>query len=50
MGGLSQLSDECRDHLEQALATDDPTEKDFHIRNVMQAGCVDEVPQELGDR
>lgn len=48
MRRLSQLSDECRTHLELALAADDPAEKDFHIRTVMQAGCVEEVPDELG--
>ncbi|MFC3958569.1 hypothetical protein [Halovivax cerinus] len=50
MRGLSQLSDECRTHLERALATDDPAEKDFHIRTVMQAGCVEDVPEDLRDR
>lgn len=46
MSGLSKLSDRCREHLEQALAADDPSEKDYHSRNVMQAGCVDEIPEE----
>ncbi|WP_290816028.1 hypothetical protein [Halovivax sp.] len=49
MGGLSQLSEECRAHLEKALETDDPAEKNYHIRAVMQAGCVDEIPEGYGE-
>lgn len=44
MRRLSQLSDECRTHLERALAADDPQEKNYHIRTVLQAGCIDDVP------
>ncbi|WP_247729263.1 hypothetical protein [Halovivax limisalsi] len=47
MRRLSQLSDECRTHLELALAAEDPQEKNYHIRTVMQAGCVDDVPDEF---
>ncbi|ELZ08514.1 hypothetical protein C479_14283 [Halovivax asiaticus JCM 14624] len=47
MRRLSQLSESCRTHLELALATDDPAEKDYHIRSVMQAGCVEEIPDEF---
>ncbi|WP_254863572.1 hypothetical protein [Halovivax gelatinilyticus] len=49
MRRLSQLSEECRTHLERALAAEDPREKDYHIRTVMQAGCVEEIPDEFAD-
>ncbi|TYT61764.1 hypothetical protein [Natrialba swarupiae] len=34
---MSRLSEEAKTHLEQALQADEPSEKDFHIRNVLQA-------------
>ncbi len=34
-------------HLEQALATKDPHEKDFHIRQVLQGCGVEELSPEL---
>ncbi|ELZ22041.1 hypothetical protein [Natrinema limicola] len=43
---MRKLSDNCREHLEQALQTDDPSEKDFHIRQVMQVYGVDHLPDE----
>lgn len=43
---MGQLSDESIRHLEQALETDDPREKDFHVRQVMQAeGMGDPIEQ-----
>lgn len=36
MSAADTLSDECRYHLEQALETADPDEKNFHIRHVLQ--------------
>lgn len=45
MSAAGNLSTECKEHLEQALETADPSEKDFHIRHVLQLcgsdGCGD---------
>ena len=49
MRRLSQLSETCRSHLEQALEAEDPQEKNYHIRTAMQAGFVEDVPDELRD-
>ena len=35
---MPRLSNECKAHLETALDSTDPSEKDFHIRQVLQAG------------
>lgn len=37
MSGSCQLSEDCIDHLNQALEEDEPAEKNFHIRQVLQA-------------
>lgn len=36
MNSTTRLNKECIEHLEAALDTDDPTEKNFHIRQVLQ--------------
>ncbi|WP_165875179.1 hypothetical protein [Natrarchaeobius chitinivorans] len=41
-----KLSEQCKDHLEKALESDDPSEKDFHVRQVIQACGVDHLPEE----
>lgn len=43
---MTKLSDECIEHLEKALHKDDPSEKDFHVRQVLQAAGVDDLPEE----
>ena len=43
---MRKLPDSSRKHLEQALQQDDPSEKDFHIRQVMQVCGVDQLPDE----
>ena len=43
---MARLSEECTVHLEEALQCDDPSEKDFHIRQVLQACGVDDLPEE----
>ena len=43
---MGELSDGCRNHLEEALQNTDPSEKDFHIRQVLQACAVDDLPSE----
>ena len=40
------LSEGCREHLEDALRTDDPTEKNYHIRQVLQACGVEDLPED----
>lgn len=42
MNAMGNLSTECISHLEQALETDDPKEKNFHIRHVLQL-CGEDV-------
>ncbi|ELY43460.1 hypothetical protein [Natronorubrum sulfidifaciens] len=49
MASNRQLSDECTAHLEQALAETDPEEKDFHVRQVLQACGVDHLPEETNN-
>lgn len=44
---MGELSAECRHHLEEALQNDDPAEKDFHIRQVLQACGVDGLPDDV---
>ncbi|WP_174811782.1 hypothetical protein [Salinadaptatus halalkaliphilus] len=41
-----RLSDECIDHLETALQADESSEKDFHVRQVLQACGVEQLPAE----
>ncbi len=41
-----QLSPECTAHLEQALAETDPAEKDFHVRQVLQACAAGQLSDE----
>ncbi len=38
-----QLSEDCIEHLQQALESDEPAEKDFHIRQVLQVCGVTEA-------
>jgi len=42
---MAKLSDQCKDHLESALEREDPSEKDFHIRQVLQAGGFEASPE-----
>ena len=43
---MTKLSDQCKAHLESALEMQDPSEKDFHIRQVLQAGGFEDLPDE----
>lgn len=43
---MRQLSSECKRHLEQALDADDPKEKDFHVRQVIQAAGMGDVAED----
>ncbi|MFC3959224.1 hypothetical protein [Halovivax cerinus] len=43
---MAQLSTECKRHLEDALDADDAQEKDFHIRQVIQASGMGDVADE----
>lgn len=47
MASNRRLSPECTAHLEKALAETDPAEKDFHVRQVLQASGVDQLPDDL---
>jgi len=44
---MGELSADGRQHLEEALQNNDPSEKDFHIRQVLQVWGVDDLPKEL---
>lgn len=46
---MRELSEDCKEHLQKALENDDPSEKNFHIRQVIQAWGVDHLPDETGD-
>ncbi|WP_255190921.1 hypothetical protein [Natronobeatus ordinarius] len=41
MSANTTLGEDCKEHLEKALEADDPSEKDFHIRHVLQVCGVD---------
>ena len=43
---MTNLTDSSKSHLREALRNDDPSEKDFHIRQVLQADGVDRDPDE----
>ncbi|AGB14812.1 hypothetical protein Halru_0160 [Halovivax ruber XH-70] len=43
---MGELSNQCKQHLEDALANEDPREKDFHIRQVIQAAGMDDDADE----
>lgn len=43
---MTKLSDQCKNHLESALEMEEPSEKDFHIRQVLQAGGFEDLPEE----
>lgn len=38
---MAELCDGCEDHLLEALKSDDVSEKNFHIRQVLQAATTD---------
>jgi hypothetical protein len=41
------MSEQSLEHLERALQCDDPSEKDYHIRQVLQASGVGDIQQGL---
>jgi len=43
---MAKLSNQCKEHLESALEMQDPSEKDFHIRQVLQAGGFEKISDE----
>lgn len=43
---MPRLTEGGREHLERALQTDETEEKNFHIRQVLQAYGVDDIPDE----
>ena len=43
---MPKLSNQCKEHLESALETEEPAEKDFYIRQVLQAGGFEDLPDE----
>jgi len=44
---MTELSDQCKEHLEAALQEDDSSEKDFYIHQVLQACGGGELPNKL---
>lgn len=47
MSAEKRLPDHCLSHLERALDAEDPSEKDYHIRTVLQAYGVEDLPEDL---
>ena len=47
---MPKLSEGCREHLEQALRAEDPEEKNYHIRHVLQVCGSAEVPDDLAKK
>ncbi|ADD07591.1 uncharacterized protein Nmag_4065 (plasmid) [Natrialba magadii ATCC 43099] len=43
---MAKLCNECEAHLKKALVANDTSEKDFHIRQVLQMCSVDDLPEE----
>ncbi|MCU4974962.1 hypothetical protein OB955_19790 [Halobacteria archaeon AArc-m2/3/4] len=43
---MAKLSEESKEHLEAALEEEHPSEKDFHIRQVLQACSIDDLLEE----
>jgi hypothetical protein len=44
---MAKLCEGCTDHLREALRAEDPATKNYHIREVLQACSVEDVPEEL---
>jgi len=44
---MTGLGEKSRNHLEEALQSDNPSEKDFHIRHVLQASAINDSPSEI---
>jgi len=44
---MSELCEGCKDHLEAAIEEPDPAEKNYHIRQVLQACGIEEVPNDV---
>ncbi|MDG5762082.1 hypothetical protein QA600_22465 [Natronococcus sp. A-GB1] len=42
---MAKLSQECKEHLEAALEEESPSEKDYYIRQVLQACGVEDIPE-----
>ncbi|WP_313687875.1 hypothetical protein [Halobellus marinus] len=42
---MADLSEGCKDHLIKALHDDDPAEKNYHIRQVLQATAADSIDE-----
>ena len=43
---MPTLSEQCREHLERALQKEEASEKDFHIRQVLQASKAERSSEE----
>jgi len=44
---MSKLDEAHKDHLVKALQVDDPSEKNYHIRQVLQSANVTELPENV---
>jgi len=42
---MQKLSEGCEQHLKRALDIDDPQEKNYYIRQVLQISSVDDPPE-----
>lgn len=44
---MSELSERYKDHLMKALQFDDPQQKNYHIRQVLQMSNTTELPEDV---
>ena len=44
---MEKLNEACTEHLYEALSSENPSKKDYHIRQVLQICGVSDLPDEL---
>jgi len=44
---MTELSEACKEHLFEALSSENPSDKDYHIRQVLQISGTTDLPDEL---
>jgi hypothetical protein len=44
---MTKLDENCKEHLHEALSSEDPLDKNYHIRQVLQISGETDLPDEL---
>jgi hypothetical protein len=44
---MTELNENCKEHLYEALSSEDPSDKNYHIRQVLQISGETDLPDEL---